>query len=102
MILPECKSNYDVMYQKCLLFLPLKTESELTENLQQKYEELNDDETEKIVVMNESKFFEMKVNRTTIETDLVESFDDQSQPTALDYLLEALEADDEGEVDVDD
>ena len=51
--------------------------------------------------MNERKFFEMKIIKTTKETDIVESFDDESHPTALDYLLEALEADDEGEVDVD-
>ena len=101
LILPECKSNYEFMYQKCLLFLPLQTESELTENLQQKYEKMNDDGTEKTVVMNERKFFEMKLIKATIETDIVESYNDRSQPTALDYLLEALEGNDEGEVDDD-
>ena len=116
MILPELNSDYEKMYSKCLLFLPLKSESELIDDPRKKYEEYED-----VINRNEKKMFPKKIlkrralvtehddtegevvdsgNEDT-EGDVVDSGNEDSSiensiergEAALDVLLELLEND---------
>ena len=67
---PKPKSSFEEMYQKCLLFLPLKTEVVLLEpNLKDKSSELNEKGDSTLVEYNEKKFFEMKIFKATTEKE---------------------------------
>ena len=104
MIFPEPNSDYEKMYSRCLLFLPLKSESELIENLRKKYEEFED-----VINRNEKKMFPKKIlkcrglvtEHDDIESEVVDSENENSSmensiehgEAALDMLLEILEND---------
>ena len=105
LILPKCWSNYEVMYQKCLLFLPIKTEYELHENLREMYGEMNNEGTETIVRMNERKLFEMRITKPfesqlsalEISPEALSGNANDEHEAALDALLDALDAEDNGD-----
>ena len=112
LVLPNYRSEYNTMYAKCLLFLPIISENELIAgDLRNLYEKLNE-EGVNIVIENEKKLFQMKVSKQLLMEDsneeersvpdyLQEACDaednpDEEQRSALDYLIEALdEAEDE-------
>ena len=89
MVFPQPKTQYDKMYSKCLLFLPLKSEGELLEpNMIDKFKEMTNSGLETIVDFNEKKMFKKKIEVKEVkETEAI--IDDPIDP--LDFLLEALE-----------
>lgn len=94
LVYPRPKSDFDTMYQRCLLFLNLKSENELLENnLKQMFIQ-----SEAIIDQNERKLFPMKLMKkrvqegeastaeVTIATEVVDPAVEK-----LDWLIEALE-----------
>ena len=103
-VVPKPKSKYEEMYSKCLMFLPIKSEEELLDyNLKEKFEQLNKEETGRVVEINEKKMFPMKVLKLSgdkeINQPVVPRKDTENNieqrmefgDDALDFLLEALE-----------
>ena len=104
MILPEPNSDYEKMYSRCMLFLPLKSESELIDAPRKKYEEYED-----VINRNEKKMFPKKILKRRVlvtehddtEDEVVDSGNEDSSmensidygEAALDVLLEILEED---------
>ena len=91
LILPRYRSEYNLMYSKCLLFLPIQSEVELiTSDLKELYEQRNE-EGKMLVEKREKMLFEMKIFhcKDSIENDL----------SALDYLLQALSDNEEDSED---
>ena len=86
-ILPNCWSDYNVMYQKCLLFFPIKSENELVHgNIRNMYEQYDKETMERIVHINERKVFQTLIRKP----DYVDITDGDSSDTDLDALLNAL------------
>ena len=94
LVYPRPKSDFDTMYQRCLLFLNLKSENELLENnLKQMFIQ-----SEAMIDQNERKLFPMKLMKkrvqegeastaeVTIATEVVDPAVEK-----LDWLIEALE-----------
>ena len=94
LLFPQPKSEYEMMYQKCLLFSPIKHESELQEsNLREKYLQRDDEQNEKVVTLNERKIFMFKLlNEDTYVSDEDENSHDHGEDVTV-------EDDDEEEVD---
>ena len=91
LILPRYRSEYNLMYSKCLLFLPIQSEVELiTSDLKELYEQRNE-EGKMLVEKHEKMLFEMKIFhcKDSIENEL----------SALDYLLQALSDNEEDSED---
>ena len=92
-----------MMYQKCLLYAPIKDEAELLQaDVKEKYLKMND-EGDKIVEVNEKKIFQFKImmeNKEFPEENVIEDntaedalrIDEDVDPSdfALDQLLELL------------
>jgi hypothetical protein len=101
---PQPRSEYNKMYSRCLLFLPLASENELLRfDLKDKYLQPNKDGSGTVVDMNEKNLFKMKIqvpmdvsNEGNVLEDDEEGDDEESLPidsdsdTPLNFLLEAL------------
>ena len=100
LLTPNPKSEYERMYQKCLLFSPINNEGELLQhNLTDKFLEMNEEEGEKVVVVNEKKMFKYKMcvkecsneksNDNGVD-DIQDVPDDYGQNDESDFALDKL------------
>ena len=100
LLLPNPKSEYEMMYQKCLLYAPIRDEAELQADTKEVYRKIND-EGDKIVEVNEKKMFKFKIMTENTDfpeenpdegVDPEENVDEDVDPSnfVLDQLLELL------------
>ena len=100
LLLPNPKSEYEMMYQKCLLYAPIRDEAELQADTKGMYRKIND-EGDIIVEVNEKKMFKFKIMTENTDfpeenpdegVDPEENVDEDVDPSdfALDQLLELL------------
>ena len=98
LILPTYRSEYNIMYSKCLLFLPIVSEAELiTTDLKEMYEQQNND-GQLLVEIHEKRVLGMKIFQPKESIEVEE--EEKEESSALDLLLKALSDDEEESEDV--
>ena len=111
MMYPKPKTSHELMYGRCLLFLPILSEDELKgPNLEEKFLRQHEEERGTVVDNNEQKLFKFKVSDSGVKiigdgenhddaNEMAgEEFDYEEGRTALDFLIEELEDDSNPEV----
>ena len=88
LLLPNPKSEHDMMYQKCLLFSAIRHEEELQQaNLREKYFQTDSDVDEKVVTLNERKVFMFKLftEEENVSTEDISNQVEVEEVTEEDY-----------------
>ena len=99
LLFPKPKSDYEMMYQKCLLFSPIKHESELQQScLRDKYLQCDEDQNEKLITVNEKKIYKYKLlNEDMFASDEDEDSDDHGGDVTVESDEDEEDEDGDGE-----